>query len=170
MELALLQGPGNQPQYGKVTKRLKDKDGRPIGVANDNPLLDTRMYEVEFPSSQTEAFSANIIAENMFAQVDDKGHRNVLMKDIIDHRKNGRAVEADDAFITSHHGVKRRSETTVGWELLVQWRDGSTSWLPLKDLKNSFPSIRLSMQSPIRCPPSLPLPGGARKRCRSGIE
>jgi hypothetical protein len=23
--------------------------------------------------------------------------------------------------------------------LLVQWKDGSTSWLPLKALKNSFP-------------------------------
>jgi hypothetical protein len=98
------------------------------------------MYEVEFPSGQTEAFLANIIAENMFAQVDDEGHRNVLMKDIIDHHKNGRAVEAEDAFITtSHNGVKRRRETTIGWELLVHWRDGSTSWLPLKDLKNSFP-------------------------------
>jgi hypothetical protein len=127
MELALSQGPDDQPQYGKVSKRLKDKDGRPIGIANDNRLLDTRMYEVEFPSGQTEAFSANIIAENMFAQVDDEGHHNVLMKEIIDHCKNGRAVEADDAFITSHNGVKGRRETTIGWELLVQLRDGSTS-------------------------------------------
>jgi hypothetical protein len=54
----------------------------------------------------------------MFAQVDDKGHRNVLMKEIIDHCKNGRALEADDAFITSHNGVKRRRETMIGLELL----------------------------------------------------
>jgi hypothetical protein len=41
MELSLSQEPGEAPTYGKVTKRLRDKDGRPIGTANDNPLLDT---------------------------------------------------------------------------------------------------------------------------------
>jgi hypothetical protein len=45
MELTLAQGPNEEPSYGRVSKRLKDKDCRPIGVANDNPLLDTRIYE-----------------------------------------------------------------------------------------------------------------------------
>ena len=32
-----------EPQIGKVlTKRLRDAEGRPIGTAHDNPLLDTR--------------------------------------------------------------------------------------------------------------------------------
>jgi hypothetical protein len=29
--------------------------------------------------------------------------------------------------------------TTKGWKLLVEWKDGSTDWLPLKDLKESYP-------------------------------
>ena len=29
--------------------------------------------------------------------------------------------------------------TTKGWELLVSWKDGSSSWVKLKDLKNSNP-------------------------------
>jgi hypothetical protein len=29
--------------------------------------------------------------------------------------------------------------TTAGWELEVQWADGSTDWLPLKDLKDFNP-------------------------------
>jgi hypothetical protein len=29
--------------------------------------------------------------------------------------------------------------TTKGWKLLVEWRDGTTDWLPLKDLKESYP-------------------------------
>ena len=29
--------------------------------------------------------------------------------------------------------------TTKNWQLLVQWKDGSTSWTPLKDLKESNP-------------------------------
>ncbi|GFH50450.1 Blackbeard [Chaetoceros tenuissimus] len=30
-------------------------------------------------------------------------------------------------------------KTTRGWELLVEWKDGMMSWVPLKDLKNSNP-------------------------------
>ena len=29
--------------------------------------------------------------------------------------------------------------TTKGWDLLVSWKDGSRSWLPMKDLKESHP-------------------------------
>jgi hypothetical protein len=35
-------------QFGKVTKRLRDAEGRPIGTAHENPLLDTREDAVEF--------------------------------------------------------------------------------------------------------------------------
>ena len=29
--------------------------------------------------------------------------------------------------------------TTKGWKLLVQWRYGTQDWIPLKDLKESYP-------------------------------
>jgi hypothetical protein len=29
--------------------------------------------------------------------------------------------------------------TTKGWKLLVQWKDETTTWVPLKDLKESNP-------------------------------
>ena len=32
----------NGPEFSRVNKRLKDKYGRPIGIAEDNPILDTR--------------------------------------------------------------------------------------------------------------------------------
>ena len=47
MELALDQG-WEQPKYARVKKRLKDNQGRPIGIESDNPIIDTRMYEVEY--------------------------------------------------------------------------------------------------------------------------
>jgi hypothetical protein len=34
---------GNGPEYARVTKRLRDKDGLPIGTANNNPILQKRM-------------------------------------------------------------------------------------------------------------------------------
>jgi hypothetical protein len=39
----------------------------------------------------------------------------------------------------SANGVKRRMETTQGWEINVQWKDGSTTWHKLKDAKDSHP-------------------------------
>lgn len=53
-----------------------DQDGKSVGVpsATNNPLTDTRAYEVEFLDGRTEVLAANIIAENLFAQIDDDGH------------------------------------------------------------------------------------------------
>ena len=46
MELTSDQG-GDRPEFARVKKILKDENVRPIGVANENPILDSRMYEVE---------------------------------------------------------------------------------------------------------------------------
>jgi hypothetical protein len=35
------------------------------------------------------------------------------------------------------NGRKYKKKTTAGWELEVEWKDGSTSWVPLKPLKES---------------------------------
>jgi hypothetical protein len=48
-ELAILKD-GNGPEFARVARRLRDKDALSIGTANDSPMLDTRMYEVEFPN------------------------------------------------------------------------------------------------------------------------
>jgi hypothetical protein len=138
MELAIPRD-GDGPDFAKVVKRLKDKDGLPIGKANNNPILDTRMYEVEYKDGHKASLAANAIAENMFAQVDDEGNRHVLFEEIVDHRTDGSEVKQQDAFITTRTGTKRRKETTKGWEILVQWKDGSTTWVALKDMKNSYP-------------------------------
>ena len=130
---------GEGPELARVVKRLRDKNGIPIGTANDNPILDTRIYEVEYLDGHRTALAANAIAENMFAQVDDDGHWTMLLQAIVDHRVNGREVKKDDAFITSPNGGRRRRETTKGWEILLQWKDGSTTWEMLKDVKECYP-------------------------------
>ena len=122
MELAFPHGDEATPQYAKVTKRLRDANGIPIGTADDNPILDTRMYKVEFTDGTKQSLLANNIAENLFAQVDQDGNRQVLLDKIIDYRTTGKEVKQQDAFITTRTGTKRQRETTIGWELLVQWK------------------------------------------------
>ena len=45
------------------------------------------MYEVEMSDSTTEAYTANINADNIYAQCDDEGNMYTLMDKIIDHKK-----------------------------------------------------------------------------------
>ena len=137
MELAVPRGDNPNQQYAKVTKQLRDADGIPIGTVNENTILDSRIYEVEYQDSTKASLAANYIAENLFAQVDQEGNRHVLLDELIDYRVNGREVKLQDAFITTGTGTRRRRKTTIGWELLAQWKDGSSNWVSLKDLKEA---------------------------------
>ncbi len=123
-EIALASG-ANEVQFGKVTKRLRDADGRPIGTANDNPLLDTREYAVEFRDGHVESVSANLIAQNLYSQLDDEGKRHILLTDIVDHRRDERAIDKRDAFVTMKNGVKRRRETTQGGNYCASGKMGA---------------------------------------------
>ena len=97
------------------------------------------MYEVEYLDGERASLTANNIAENLFAQIDDKGNRQVLMDEIIVHQSNEHAVKQQNVFITTKMGTRRCRETTKGWELLVRWKDGRTDWIALKDIKESYP-------------------------------
>ena len=91
MELALPRS-GGEVEFGRVVKRMRDENGLPIGTANDNPILDSRVYKVEFPDGHKAAMAANIIAENLFSQIDEEGNRHALFDEIISHRVNGSEV------------------------------------------------------------------------------
>jgi len=56
-----------------VTSPKRDADGALLGRANTNPLLDTQVYEVQFSDGASSEYSANVIAENIFATVDETG-------------------------------------------------------------------------------------------------
>eukprot|EP00957_Ditylum_brightwellii_P031514 2389760-Ditylum_brightwellii.AAC.1 len=104
---------GDKPEFARVTKRLQDANGIPIKTAHDNPLLDNRIYEVEYLDGHKASLAANTIAKSMFAQ--------------------------QDAFIVSKNGGKQHWETVKGWEMLLQWKDGSSMWETMKDVKECYP-------------------------------
>ena len=130
---------GGEMLRAKVIGRKRGPNGEPIGHAHSNPILDTREYEVEFPDGSTDTYTANLIAENIYSQVDDEGHENLVIRDIIDHRKDGHAISKDDMYFTDYRGKQQRRLSTKGWHLLVQWRDGTETWEPLRNLKESVP-------------------------------
>jgi hypothetical protein len=74
----------------------------------------------------------------MWAQCDIDGNQWLLMEAIVDHRTTKEAIPKNKAFITINnrqHGVK----TMKGWELCIQWKDGTTTWQRLADMKESNP-------------------------------
>jgi hypothetical protein len=83
-------------KVGKVIKRSVDDNAIPKGKAYSNPILDSREYLVEFGDGEVLEYSANVIAENLYAQVDSEGKRYLLMDSIIDHKKDHNAVSKDD--------------------------------------------------------------------------
>jgi len=81
---------------GQVVARKRDAHGNARGNANSNPILDSRVYEVQFSDGHTEEYAANVIAEAIYAQVDDEGHEHLILDEIIDFRKNAAIAISDD--------------------------------------------------------------------------
>ena len=129
---------GDEFVLGTVQKRATSEDGHLKGTANSNPILDTRVYDVVFGDGEVREYAANVIAENLYSQIDEHGQQQVILEDIIDHRTNPTAVCEDNALF-HYKGRQHRQKTTKGWELCVQWRDGSTSWERLGNLKETYP-------------------------------
>jgi hypothetical protein len=77
---------GGTLMKGCVTSWKRDKDGNPVGLANANPILNTREYMFTCDDGDETVLNVNLIAEAMYAQCDPKGNRYVLPDSIIDHR------------------------------------------------------------------------------------
>jgi len=108
---------GGELSYGTVMNRKRKIDGGRQGPSNANPILDTSVYEVEFDDGSTEAYSANIIAEHIYSQVDGEGYTQYMLNEIVDHKKDSMAVSKEDGLITTKAGRKLQKRTTKGWQL-----------------------------------------------------
>jgi len=124
---------------GTVVSRRKDLNGIPVGKEDSNPILDTREYIVDFEDGSKEVYTANLVAENIYSTINDEGHYELKMKEIMDHRKTSAAIDECDGTYKDRHGVERPKMTTKGWELLVEWSYGGQEWIPLADMKASYP-------------------------------
>ena len=123
----------------KVVRQAIDPDGRLVGTFDENPVLNSMLYNVEFPDGVTKQYVANIIAENVLYQVDSTGRHSHVLEAIVDYQKTDAAVLKDDAFIVTKRGQQKLRQTTIGWQFEVAWKDGTSQWVPLKVLKESNP-------------------------------
>ena len=126
-----LDGSNNGGNLATVKRRVTDINGHMIGKAHPNPLLSTAEYEVELEDGTTDRYFANVIAENIYSQLDTEGQERVVLSEIVDHRKDKSAISKENA--------SDKTTTTKGWQVLVEWKDESTTWMDLKDVKEANP-------------------------------
>jgi hypothetical protein len=55
-------------------------------------MLETRNYEIQFSDGRSDEYTANVIAENMYAQCDIEGRQFNITEGIIDHTHDGHAL------------------------------------------------------------------------------
>ena len=121
---------------GKVRKHVR-YDDTSTGKGNYNIMHEKSLYEVEYTDGTTEQLVANIIAENIMSQVDSEGHHYQVLTEVTYHKKDDIAIAKVDGFIKSSSGNLHGKRTTHRWKILVEQKEGSVDWVPLKYLKYS---------------------------------
>ena len=61
------------------------------------------------------------------------------MQEIIDHDVDGTQVTQQYAFITTTSSTRWQQQTSKGCDIVVQWKDGSSTWVSLSDIQESHP-------------------------------
>ena len=141
---------GDRTEIAKVLGRKRDNDGNFIGRKHQNPILDSRVYVVEFSDGDQQEISFNVLAEHLFSQVDEEGNMTKLFKGIVGHRRKQNAIDKADQY-RYVNGRKIKKKTTTGWDIEIEWVDGTTSWLPMKEVKatNSIELAQYAVENKI---------------------
>jgi hypothetical protein len=85
-----------------------------------------------------EEYTANIIAENIYAEVDSDGNQFLIMDEITGHQKDETALTSEEQRIQVGSN-RQMQKTTKGWKLKVLWKNGTTTWEWLRNPKESNP-------------------------------
>ena len=104
-----------------------------MGRSNQNPILDTCLYEVQHPWGETTELAVNIAAESIYDPCDIKGNKYLLLEAFVDHRKNASALSAEDQRKVVVGRETLRKSTTC-WDICCKWKVGSTLWEMLSNL------------------------------------
>ena len=92
--------------YAKVLKRKRRNDGTLIGTENSIPILDTRIYEIEYANGSISEYKSNVLLENLYEQIDNHGNQYNIFDSIIDYRKTDDAISKEDGYIIFQNGVR----------------------------------------------------------------
>jgi hypothetical protein len=118
-----INNPGNIATKATVLRHKMDAQGN-----HANPLLDTQEYIVELEDGSYDSYFANTIAENLYTQCDTEGREFNVVREILDHKRDGQALSVQDGTYVNN-GQIRDKKTTAGWKLKCEFSDGTTDWI-----------------------------------------
>ena len=128
---------GEKIQGDKVIGCTKDPNGDTVVKYNDNRLFNSMLYYVEFSDGEIKGNNINFIDKNMYTQVDSEVYAHNTMESILDYKKDAFAVDKENMHVTTKSGQHCIWKTTLVWKLLVQRKNRTEQWIPLKDLNDS---------------------------------
>ena len=132
---------GEKLSMGKVIQRSIDEHGKLVGTYDDNPILNSNIYEVEFLDGEIKEFAANILAETCLYQVDPNGHHSRLLDCITNVRYDDRGITKADGYNPAKQGQLKSRQTTIGWHFKIRWKYGTKQWVPLRLIKEPYPIV-----------------------------
>ena len=91
---------GDKMARGHVVAQRHDVSGNIMARAYTNPIMDTRLYQVEFNGVKVMELTANVIAESMHAQCDADGNEHLLLDVLVVYHKDNKAISLTDWQIT----------------------------------------------------------------------
>ena len=125
------------PVLSWVKRKKQDSSGKPIFKEHSNPILDTRVYELEFPDVRVDEYAFNIIIDNLIDQVDDQGWDIGILEEIVAFRRDPDVdIPTGEQAYTNFNGIHHPVITKTCWDVQVKCRyqatlystQGYTSW------------------------------------------
>ena len=116
---------GDHRQAARVLGVSRENEGEIIGEFNHNSILNTKVYDIVFQDGAVHQYEAKTIAENIYSQVDEYCHQYQLMDHINNQNSDVRVLPKIEAFTVPRNVNRARKQTTKGWYLEVQCKDGT---------------------------------------------
>ena len=124
---------------GVIISQKRLNDGELIGKKHENPILDTRIYNVKFGDGTYQEYTTNILMENISLQCNNDGYNTWLLVEIVGHKALPNAIPKDKGYYNPPNGSRKHVVTTKGWLIRIKWKNGTESWISLKEIKESNP-------------------------------
>ena len=117
---------GNDMARAHVVLHSHNASWNVMGRAHINPILDTRICQVEIDGFEATEFTTNITAKSMYTQCNADQNENLFLDALVDYHKNNKAISLSEKQTSVWHRLVIH-KTTAGWQICCQWKDGSTS-------------------------------------------
>ena len=76
---------GDRLPQGKFVRFKRDVDGNPIGRENQNTIIDTRHYKVDFTNGEVIDLTYDVIADGVYDQFEKNGNDMFLLNYFVDY-------------------------------------------------------------------------------------